>query len=161
MLPSKNELEGRVLALPDLLAKLEEDRAKGKKLIFTNGCFDILHRGHVAYLRAAKALGDRLVIGLNTDASVRRLKGDHRPINSENDRAFMLESLRCVDYIVKFDEDTPYQILSRIKPDILVKGGDYNVEEVAGRKFAGKVQLIKFVEGYSTTKTIKKIKQQL
>jgi D-beta-D-heptose 7-phosphate kinase/D-beta-D-heptose 1-phosphate adenosyltransferase len=161
MIPSKNGFEGRVLALPDLLAKLEKDKAKGQKIIFTNGCFDILHRGHIAYLRAAKALGDRLVIGLNTDASVRRLKGDHRPINSEDERAFLLESLRCVDYIVKFDEDTPYQILSRIQPDVLVKGGDYKIEEVVGREFAGEVQLIAFIEGYSTTKTIKKINQQL
>ena len=137
--------------LPQLLSQLEAARAQGKKIVFTNGCFDILHRGHATYLRAARDLGDLLVIGLNTDASVKRLKGENRPINQEDDRAYLLESLACVDYVVKFGEDTPYELLSQIKPDTLVKGGDYKVEDVVGREFAQEVVLIDFVDGYSTT----------
>jgi D-beta-D-heptose 7-phosphate kinase/D-beta-D-heptose 1-phosphate adenosyltransferase len=161
MIKSKNEFEGKILGLLKLLQKLEEDRAREQRIVFTNGCFDILHRGHVAYLKAAKELGDKLIIGLNTDASVKSIKGEERPINFEDDRAFLLESLQCTDYIVKFNEDNPYNILSQIKPDILVKGGDYKVEDVIGREFAGEVKLIDFIEGYSTTKTIQKIKSQL
>ncbi len=149
----------KIFELPELLKKLELDKKEGKKLIFTNGCFDILHRGHAAYLRAARSLGDKLIIGLNTDASVKRLKGEQRPVNQEDDRAYLLESLQCVDYVVKFDEDTPYALLSQIKPDVLVKGGDYKVENVIGREFAGEVRLIGFVDGYSTTGTIKKMKE--
>ncbi len=145
-------------ALPDLLKKLEEDRAEGKKIVFTNGCFDILHRGHATYLRQARALGEVLIIGLNSDSSVKRLKGKDRPINSEDDRAYILESLQCVTYVVKFGEDTPHELLSRIKPDILVKGGDYKLEDVVGREFAQEVILIDFVNGYSTTKTIQQLK---
>lgn len=150
--------ESKIFELPELLKHLEQDKTAGKKIVFTNGCFDILHRGHAAYLRAAKSLGDKLIIGLNTDASVKRLKGESRPINGEDDRAYLLESLACVDYVVKFGEDTPHELLSQIRPDVLVKGGDYKIEEVIGREFAGEVVLIDFVEGYSTTKTIQKMK---
>ena len=150
--------EHKIYALPELLQQLDQDRAEGEKIVFTNGCFDILHRGHATYLRVAKSLGDKLIIGLNTDASVKRLKGESRPVNQEDDRAYLLESLAAVDYVVKFDEDTPYELLSQIRPDILVKGGDYKIEEVIGREFASEVALIDFVDGYSTTSTIQKMK---
>ncbi|WPP50452.1 D-glycero-beta-D-manno-heptose 1-phosphate adenylyltransferase [Catalinimonas niigatensis] len=152
--------ESKVYALPDLLKKLDKDRAAGKKIVFTNGCFDILHRGHATYLRKARSLGDLLIIGLNSDASVKRLKGESRPINKEDDRAYILESLECVNYVVKFGEDTPHELLSQIKPDILVKGGDYKLEDVVGREFAREVILIDFVDGYSTTKTIQQMKER-
>jgi len=145
--------------LKNLLKRLNEERKRGKKIVFTNGCFDILHRGHVTYLRAARDLGDLLVVGVNTDASVKLLKGESRPINNEDDRAYLLESLACVDYVIKFGEDTPHELLSHIRPDILVKGGDYKVEEVVGREFAREVILIDFVDGYSTTKTIQQMKE--
>lgn len=150
--------ESKIFDLPELLKHLEQDRAEGNKIVFTNGCFDILHRGHATYLRAARSLGDKLIIGLNTDASVKRLKGESRPVNHEDDRAYLLESLACVDYVVKFGEDTPYELLSEIRPDILVKGGDYKIEDVVGREFAGRVILIDFVDGYSTTRTIQQMK---
>ncbi|MEK6480327.1 D-glycero-beta-D-manno-heptose 1-phosphate adenylyltransferase [Catalinimonas sp. 4WD22] len=152
--------ESKLYALPDLLKKLDKDRAAGKKIVFTNGCFDILHRGHATYLRKARSLGDLLIIGLNSDASVKRLKGESRPINDEDDRAYILESLECVNYVVKFGEDTPHKLLSQIKPDILVKGGDYKLEDVIGREFAQEVVLIDFVDGYSTTKTIQQMKER-
>jgi len=148
----------KTYTLPELLPLLEADRKAGKKLVFTNGCFDILHRGHATYLRKARSLGDKLIIGLNTDASVKRLKGESRPVNHEDDRAYILESLECVDYVVKFGEETPHELLSQVKPNVLVKGGDYKIEEVVGREFADEVTLIDFVNGYSTTKTIEKMK---
>ncbi|MFP4088724.1 MAG: D-glycero-beta-D-manno-heptose 1-phosphate adenylyltransferase [Cyclobacteriaceae bacterium] len=151
--------ESKIMSLPALLQRLETDRQAGKKIVFTNGCFDILHRGHATYLREARRLGDRLVIGLNTDASVKRLKGESRPINHEDDRAYLLESLEAVDYVVKFAEDTPYELLSQLRPDVLVKGGDYRLEQVIGREFADEVVLINFVEGYSTTRTIQQLQQ--
>lgn len=151
--------KSKLYTLPDLLKKLDEDRAAGKKIVFTNGCFDILHRGHATYLRKARSLGDLLIIGLNSDASVKRLKGESRPINNEDDRAYILESLECVSYVVKFGEDTPHELLSQIRPDILVKGGDYKLEDVVGREFAEEVILIDFVDGYSTTKTIQQMKE--
>ncbi len=150
--------ENKIYQLPELLKRLAQDRAAGKKIVFTNGCFDILHRGHATYLRKARQLGDKLVVGLNTDASVRRLKGNDRPINREDDRAYLLESLACVDYVILFDEDTPHQLLSHLRPDILVKGADYKLEEVIGREFVGEVRLIDFVDNYSTTRTIERMK---
>ena len=145
--------------LDNLLTQLDKHRKQDETIVFTNGCFDILHRGHVTYLQAARNLGDLLVIGVNTDASVKRLKGEGRPKNNEDDRAFILQSLACVDYVIKFGEDTPHELLSQIRPDILVKGGDYKLEEVVGREFAQQVVLIDFVDGYSTTKTIQKMKE--
>ena len=147
----------KILDLPTLAKRLQQDRSDGKKIVFTNGCFDILHRGHAAYLREAKKLGDKLVVGLNSDASVRQLKGEARPINTEDDRAYLLESLACVDYVIIFTEDTPYELLSHVHPDVLVKGGDYQIEEVVGREFAKEVKLIHFLEGYSTTNTIERM----
>lgn len=147
----------KILLLPALLDQLAADRQTNQRIVFTNGCFDILHRGHATYLQAAKALGDKLVVGVNSDASVKRLKGDGRPINQEEDRAYLLASLASVDYVVIFHEDTPQALLSRVQPDVLVKGGDYRLEEVIGREFAKEVQLIDFVDGYSTTRTIQKM----
>ena len=152
-------IENKILTLPALLKQLTVDRRAGQRIVFTNGCFDVLHRGHATYLQAAKALGDKLIVGVNSDASVKRLKGAGRPINTEEDRAYLLASLSAVDYVVIFEEDTPHELLSHIRPDVLVKGGDYRLEEVVGREFAGEVQLIDFVEGYSTTRTIRRMKE--
>lgn len=130
---------------------------QGDTVVFTNGCFDILHRGHITYLQEAAQLGDRLIIGLNSDASVRRLKGEARPLVGEEDRAYLLSALSCVDGVVLFDEDTPSQLLETIRPNILVKGGDYKVEEVIGREFVDSVQILSFKDGYSTTNVVNKI----
>ena len=129
-----------------------------KKVVFTNGCFDILHAGHVKYLSRARELGDLLVVGLNSDASVKRLKGEARPINSQDDRACVLSGLGFVDYVVIFDEDTPLNLITKIKPDVLVKGADYKDKEVIGSEIVKEVRLIDFVEGKSTTGIIKRIK---
>ena len=151
--------EDKILSLPTLLKQLATNhRQAGQRIVFTNGCFDILHRGHATYLQAAQALGDVLIVGVNSDASVRRLKGENRPINSEQDRAYLLASLAAVDYVIIFSEDTPHELLSQIRPDVLVKGGDYQLEEVIGREFAQEVRLIDFVDGYSTTQLIQKMK---
>lgn len=139
--------------------KVRQWKKKGETIVFTNGCFDILHRGHVTYLEQAAALGDHLMVGLNSDASVRKLKGKERPVNHEMDRAFLLGALRAVDEVVIFAEDTPRQLLSHIRPDILVKGGDYRPDQVAGREYAGKVVILPFVDGYSTTAVIRKMRE--
>ncbi len=131
---------------------------KEKKIVFTNGCFDILHIGHIKYLQEAKKFGDILIIGLNSDASVRRLKGENRPINSQDDRAYILASLEFIDYVVIFDEDTPINLINLIQPDILTKGGDYEGKELVGQDIAKEIKLISFIEGKSTTKVIQKIK---
>lgn len=146
-----------------LVDSFREDH-RDKKIVFTNGCFDILHVGHIRYLQEAAKLGDILIIGLNSDSSVQRLKGSERPINSEMERAEMLGALSFVDYVVLFNEDTPLELITRIKPDILVKGGDYAPDEVVGKKEVeergGKLVLIPFVEGKSTTNIIKRIKHE-
>lgn len=134
---------------------------RNKKIVFTNGCFDILHRGHVEYLQKARELGDLLILGLNSDLSVKKLKGENRPINNEEDRAIVLSALESVDYITIFNEDTPLELIKIVKPDILVKGGDYKIENVVGREFAKETILIDFVDGYSTTKTIKSINKNI
>lgn len=131
---------------------------KSKNIVFTNGCFDILHRGHVQYLQEAKTLGDLLVVGLNSDSSIRALKGEDRPINSQEDRAYLLASLECVDYVIIFDELTPYKLIKEISPRFLVKGKDYENKEVVGSEFAQEVRLLEFLDGKSTTKIIEKIK---
>lgn len=151
-----DDISGAV-QLAELMNIVENEKAIGNKVVFTNGCFDILHRGHVSYLKEAKKQGGVLVVGLNSDDSVRRLKGESRPLNNQNDRALVLSSLKDVDYVVIFDEDTPEKLLSQIKPDILVKGGDYTVEQVLGRQYAKEVKIIDFVEGYSTTNTVNKM----
>ena len=128
------------------------------KIVFTNGCFDVLHFGHVQYLLEAKKLGDLLVVGLNSDASVRRLKGESRPINGEKERAFVLAALAFVDYVVVFEEDTPKELIEVVKPNVLVKGGDYKIENIVGADFVmqngGTVTTIPFVEGFYYTHII-------
>lgn len=149
----------KVLSRGELLQRVKQWRSAGERIVFTNGCFDLLHTGHVTYLEKAAALGDRLIIGLNTDASVQRLKGETRPLVAEMDRARVMAALGCVDAVTLFDEDTPAELVSQIRPDILVKGGDYKPEQVAGRESAGRVEIISFEEGYSTTSIIEKIVQ--
>lgn len=150
--------------LTPLEARAERDRllAQGKKLVFTNGCFDIVHRGHVTYLAFARNQGDALVVGLNSDASVKRNKGELRPVNSEQDRAFVVGSLRAVDYVVIFDQDEPKELLEKILPQVLVKGSDW-AHYVSGREIVeangGTVVLAEMVEGKSTTGTIERILQ--
>lgn len=141
----------------NLNSVLNKYREENKKIVFTNGCFDILHRGHVEYLQKARELGDLLILGLNSDDSVKRLKGNDRPINNEIDRAIVLAALECINYISIFDEDTPLELIKIVKPDILVKGGDYKIENVVGREYSKETVLIEFVDGYSTTNIIKKL----
>ena len=136
-----------------------ELRRKDKKIIFTNGCFDILHVGHVKYLEEAKKYGDVLILGLNSDKSVKKLKGKNRPINNQSDRAFILASLEVVDYLVIFEEDTPLELIKLIKPDVLVKGSDYEGKKVVGQDIAKELILIQFIHGLSTSDTIRRIKK--
>ena len=154
-------LKSKKIGFERKLVKLDEllkvDRS-GKSLVFTNGCFDILHFGHISYLQKAKLLGDILVVGLNSDSSVRSLKGDNRPVNTEFDRAAMLCAMEFVDFVVIFDDDTPYEMIKAIGPDVLVKGADYEGKVVVGSQFAKRVELIEFVEGKSTTNIIEKIR---
>ena len=148
------------LSLKPLLAQWNSEN---KKIVFTNGCFDILHRGHVEYLCHARDLGDRLILGLNTDTSVKRLgKSSERPINSQDTRAIILAALECVDAIILFDEDTPLELIEFIQPDVLVKGNDYKAEDIVGydtvKAKGGQVITIQLVDGFSTTKLIEKMK---
>jgi D-beta-D-heptose 7-phosphate kinase/D-beta-D-heptose 1-phosphate adenosyltransferase len=136
---------------------VNELKMKHKKIIFTNGCFDILHLGHIKYLEAAKNLGDVLILGLNSDDSIKRLKGKNRPINEQDERAYILASLEVIDYVVIFDEDTPIDLINIVQPDILVKGGDYKGKDVVGQNIAKELKIINFIEGKSTTKTIERI----
>ena len=142
---------------------ITSDKQCDKKIVFTNGCFDILHVGHIRYLSEARSLGDILVVGVNSDESVRNLKGPSRPINSLSDRALLLSELACVDYVVSFKEQTPLKLIKMIMPDILVKGGDYTLDTVVGSSevidAGGKVELLKFHDGYSSTNYIDKIKK--
>jgi rfaE bifunctional protein nucleotidyltransferase chain/domain len=137
-------------------------REAGKRVVFTNGCFDLLHPGHVAYLRTARSLGDALVVGLNSDASLRRLKGPSRPVVPQGDRAFMLEALESVDAVVVFGEDTPVRLMRVLRPDIYVKGGDYRIEDLPEAKVAdeigAQVKILPFETGYSTSALIEKMK---
>lgn len=139
----------------------KEAKQLGKKIVFTNGCFDILHLGHITYLQKAKQLGDILIVGVNTDDSVRRLKGPSRPVNSDYDRALVLSALKSVDYTVLFEQDTPLELIKIIEPSVLVKGGDYTIDTIVGAKevlaTGGEVVTIDFVEGKSTTSIIKKL----
>ena len=136
---------------------------RDKKIVFTNGCFDILHRGHVTYLAEAKKLGDLLIVGLNSDESVKRLKGPQRPINNENDRLYVLSQLKSVDFVEIFSEETPLNLILKISPQVLVKGGDWKIEQIVGAKEVisrgGEVFSLNFVDGYSTTSMIHKIQE--
>jgi D-beta-D-heptose 7-phosphate kinase/D-beta-D-heptose 1-phosphate adenosyltransferase len=142
--------------------KYKKIRNSGKKIVFTNGCFDIIHAGHVDYLRKASELGDYFVIGLNSDISVKRLKGINRPINSETARKIVLEGIKGVDDVILFDEDTPFNLINVVLPHVLVKGGDYSPEDVVGKVIVeengGRVEIIPFLEGYSTSSIIDRIR---
>ena len=147
-------------SLKELNKILPELHRQNKTIVFTNGVFDILHRGHIEYLNEAKKLGDILIVGINSDKSVKKIKGESRPLNNENDRAFILTNLKSVDYTIIFDELNPGNLIESIQPDVLVKGGDWKPEEIIGSgtvlKKGGKVFSLKFLEGYSTTSIIKK-----
>jgi len=153
----KSSIESHIKTFNEISKTVERLKEKKKKIVFTNGCFDILHKGHVQYLDKAKSFGDVLILGLNSDASVKALKGENRPINCEEDRGYILAALESVDYVVLFTEDTPYNLINIIQPDVLVKGGDYEGKEVVGSDIAQEVKLVQFVDGKSTTKTIEKI----
>ncbi|MDA8240079.1 MAG: D-glycero-beta-D-manno-heptose 1-phosphate adenylyltransferase [Nitrospiraceae bacterium] len=140
----------------DLIAVCRRLQSEGKKIVFTNGCFDILHKGHVRYLRQAKRMGDVLVVGVNSDRSVSRLKPG-RPVNLERDRAEVLEALCVVDYVTIFDEKTPYRLIKSLKPDVLVKGGDWKKEDIVGSDIAKETHSLPYVKGASTTRIIEKI----
>ncbi|HBX52149.1 MAG: D-beta-D-heptose 1-phosphate adenosyltransferase [Bacteroidetes bacterium RIFOXYA12_FULL_35_11] len=154
-------LQKKIFTKENLNPLLAFWKFKCKKIVFTNGCFDILHRGHIEYLAKASDLGQVLIIGLNSDASVKRLKGENRPIQDEYSRALQLASLLFVDAVVIFEEDTPYKLIQQVEPDILVKGGDYRPESIVGYDLVtakgGKVETINFVDGYSTSSILKKI----
>ncbi len=149
--------EHRIKSREALAKSVERLKNEGKRIVFTNGCFDILHLGHVRYLEKAKSFGDVLIVGVNSDASVRGLKGEDRPVNPEYDRAYLLAALDAVDYVTIFGEETPYELIRTLEPDVLVKGGDYEGKEVVGSDIAKEVRLVDFVEGKSTTKIIEKI----
>lgn len=159
------KIESKILNSEELILKLSFWKFKNYKIVFTNGCFDILHRGHIEYLAKAADLGDLLVIGLNTDNSVARLKGTDRPIQDEKSRALQLASLGFVSAVVLFEEDTPYNLIKTINPDFLVKGSDYKPEDIVGydiiKKNGGEICTIDFIEGYSTSDLIEKIKKNL
>ncbi|MFN3813064.1 MAG: D-glycero-beta-D-manno-heptose 1-phosphate adenylyltransferase [Aquificaceae bacterium] len=150
-----------ILELNELLKTLETVRTEGKRIVFTNGCFDIVHAGHAYYLQKAKELGDILVVGVNSDSSIRRIKGEKRPIIPEHMRAFLLDSLKPVDYVIVFKEDTPEDLIKCIRPHVLAKGGDWAVENIVGADFVlsygGKVKLIDFSFDISTSKVIERI----
>lgn len=150
----------KIVELADAILQVESWKDHKKSIVFTNGCFDLLHPGHIKLLHQARALGDRLIIGLNADSSIKRLKGNHRPILNEEERATMLSALGYVDLIVFFDDDTPLQLITSLKPDILVKGADYDIDEVVGKEvvesYGGQIKLISILKGYSTTKFIEK-----
>ncbi len=152
----------RVLNDQNISETIEKYRSQNKKIVFTNGCFDLLHVGHVSYLEQAKALGDILVVGINTDESVRSLKGPTRPIQNENDRADILAALKAVDHTILFGDETPLELIKKVKPDFLVKGGDWKPAQIVGSEFVmsygGEVKSLKFIDGRSTTSIIEKSK---
>ena len=156
---NKSFSEEHIKTLNEIISICTELKARGKRVVFTNGCFDLLHAGHVKYLETAKSFGDVLIIGLNSDRSVTALKGEGRPINAQMDRAYILAALEVVDYVVIFDEDTPYKLIKAIKPHTLVKGGDYEDKEVIGQDIADELKLVEFLDGKSSTQTIEKIQK--
>jgi D-beta-D-heptose 7-phosphate kinase/D-beta-D-heptose 1-phosphate adenosyltransferase len=139
-------------------------RFKDDVIVFTNGCFDLLHPGHISYLEKARTLGDRLIVGLNSDESVKRLKGSGRPVNNQQDRARLLAALQCVDAVVVFEEDAPARLIEEVKPDILVKGGDYSLDQVVGasyvQSYGGRVEILPYVPGYSSSNILEKLKHR-
>ena len=155
---NKSSSEEHIKKFEEIIQLSEELNSKGKKIVFTNGCFDIIHSGHIRYLETAKSFGDILIVGLNSDQSVKKLKGEDRPINNENDRALILAALEVVDYVVIFHEETPYKLIQAITPTILVKGGDYEGKKIIGQDLVNETKLVEFIEGKSTSLTINKIK---
>ena len=157
-------LLNKITDAPALLAKIKEWKGEGKKIVFSNGVFDLLHLGHITYLAKAAELGDKLIIGLNNDDSVRIIKGENRPVNDQNNRAALLAALFFVDAVVLFQEDTPLKLITQLMPDVLVKGADYTIDKIAGAKEViangGEVKTISLVEGHSSTAIINKIKAQ-
>jgi len=157
----KDFINSKISEKEDFSYVLSYYRFKDKKIVFTNGCFDLLHRGHVEYLMEAASFGDILILGLNSDHSVRKLKGENRPVQDEGSRALIAASLHFVDHVILFDEETPIELIKFIIPDVLVKGGDYATEEIVGNdeviKNGGKVEVIKYIDGHSTSGLIKKI----
>ena len=155
--------ERKLYSLEALLIRREELKGSGQKLVFTNGCFDILHLGHVDYLERARKLGDALLVAVNDDVSVKALKGDSRPINDVYARMRVLAALEFVDYVIEFGQETPFELIKQLKPDVLVKGGDYKVQEIVGAVLViengGKVIIERFVDGYSTTSILKASKE--
>lgn len=151
---------GQVVSRSELATVLNREDGSSQRLVFTNGCFDLLHVGHVRYLQEARKLGDALFVGVNTDASVKRLKGPERPLQNENDRAEILAALGCVDYVCLFTEDTPEALIHAVKPRVLVKGGDWRIDQIVGADFVqslgGQVFSLNFIEGRSTTRLIEK-----
>lgn len=151
----------KVLSAPALQRRLQALRRRGKRIVFTNGCFDLIHPGHVRYLRAARKLGDVLVVALNSDRSVRRLKGPSRPLVRQRDRCEVMAALEMVDYVTVFDADTPYDLIALLQPDVLVKGGDWRAADIVGadivRARGGRVRSLKFAPGYSTTSLVERM----
>lgn len=160
-----DQIYAKIKGLPEAKELVQRWNAQGEKIVFTNGCFDIVHRGHIDYLSKAKDLGDRLVLGLNTDASVQRLKGPERPVVDEESRAVLLASMQFIDMVVYFDEDTPYELIKWLQPDVLVKGSDYNATDIVGydvvTEKGGSVETIDFVDGFSTSSIVEKIKRSM
>lgn len=159
MIDYSNHIESRLLTWNQLEKQLSLWRFKSQKIVFTNGCFDLIHQGHIDYLAKAASLGNQLIIGLNTDDSVKRLKGVERPINHQYARAKVLSALIFTSAVVLFDQDTPLELIQLIKPDILVKGGDYQLNEVVGKEFAKETRIIPLTPGFSTTQTLEKLKR--
>jgi D-beta-D-heptose 7-phosphate kinase/D-beta-D-heptose 1-phosphate adenosyltransferase len=159
--PTRN----KVLTLTALKRRLAPTRRQGKRIVFTNGCFDLIHPGHVRYLGAAKRLGEVLVVAINSDASVRRVKGPNRPLVRERDRCEVVAALEMVDYVTVFNEDTPYDLIKAVQPDVLVKGGDWKVAEIVGadivRARGGVVRSLRFAGGYSTTRLLERIGKKI
>ena len=155
-------MSGKLKNLEDLKFIAADARSQGKSVVFTNGCFDLLHRGHVHVLREAKACGDLLITGINSDKSVKQIKGPARPVLPESDRSELLAALEMVDYVVLFDEPDPYQVISAIRPDVLVKGGDWGGEKIVGadlvEEAGGRIVVIPYIKGFSTTEIIERIK---
>ena len=160
-----NKISAKIKNLKDAEVIVKEWASKGEKTTFTNGCFDIVHRGHIDYLSKAKDLGTKLILGLNTDASVQRLKGPQRPVVDEQSRAILTAALQFIDLVVFFDEDTPYELIKTLQPDILVKGSDYKAEDIVGydivKAKGGQVITIDFVEGFSSSSIVEKIKNSM
>ena len=158
---STQGIQQKIYTIPDLERKIKTWRLQGKKIVFTNGVFDILHRGHIASLNEAASYGDILIVGVNADASVKKLKGDSRPINDESTRALLLASLLQTDAVIIFEEETPLELIKILLPDVLVKGGDYTIDQIAGAKevlaAGGEVKIAQIVEGFSSTGIIRRL----